>query len=61
MIAGTEAATRPFSEQAVAAAGRTAELFDVEGATHVDLYDKDEHVTRAVAKLTEFFGAHLAA
>ncbi|MFI1306246.1 alpha/beta hydrolase [Streptomyces sioyaensis] len=61
MIAGTEAATRPFSTQAVARAGRTAELFDIEGATHVDLYDKDEYVSRAVAKLSEFFGAHLAA
>ncbi|MEU7434966.1 alpha/beta hydrolase [Streptomyces sioyaensis] len=61
MIAGTEAATRPFSAQAVAKAGRTAELFDIEGATHVDLYDKDEYVTQAVAKLSEFFGAHLAA
>jgi hypothetical protein len=27
---------------------------------HIDLYDKDEYVTPAVAKLTEFFGKHLA-
>lgn len=59
MIAGTEAETRPFSEMAVAKAGPTAELFDIDGATHVDLYDRDEFVTPAVAKLEEFFKQHL--
>ncbi|MDA3644253.1 alpha/beta hydrolase [Saccharopolyspora indica] len=59
MIAGTEAATLPFSEGAVAKAGDNAELYKIEGATHVDLYDKDEYVTPAVAKLTEFFTEHL--
>lgn len=60
MIAGTEAVTRGFSDKAVADGGPTAELFLVEGATHVDLYDRDEYVTPAVAKLVEFFGKHLA-
>jgi fermentation-respiration switch protein FrsA (DUF1100 family) len=32
----------------------------IDGATHIDLYDKDEYVTPAVAKLTEFFSKHLA-
>ncbi|HEX2313610.1 MAG TPA: alpha/beta hydrolase [Thermomonospora sp.] len=61
MIAGTDAQTLPYSQDAVAAAGDTAELFTIEGATHVDLYDRDEYVTPAVAKLTEFFHRHLAA
>ncbi|GAB3681222.1 alpha/beta hydrolase [Saccharopolyspora tripterygii] len=59
MIAGTKAATLPFSEGAVAKAGDNAELHLIEGATHVDLYDKDEYLTPAVAKLTEFFNRNL--
>ncbi|MGA5200645.1 hypothetical protein [Streptomyces variegatus] len=61
MIAGSKAETLPFSQGAVAKAGNSAELFEIEGATHADLYDKDEYVTPAVAKLTEFFGKHLSA
>ncbi|GAB3556564.1 fermentation-respiration switch protein FrsA (DUF1100 family) [Actinopolyspora lacussalsi] len=60
MIAGSEAATLPHSRRAVANAGETAELHTIEGAGHVDLYDRDEPVDEAVAKLTEFFGRHLA-
>lgn len=59
MIAGSEAATLPFSQTAVEKAGDSAELFLVDGATHVDLYDRDEAVTPAVAKLSSFFGEHL--
>ena len=36
-------------------------LFVVEGATHIDLYDRPQFVMPAVAKLKEFFGRHLAA
>jgi len=36
------------------------ELHVVDGATHIDLYDRPPFVTPAVAKLTEFFGRHLA-
>ncbi|MGW7413841.1 alpha/beta hydrolase [Streptomyces sp. NPDC054863] len=60
MIAGTEAVTRGFSEKAVADSPGNAELFLVQGATHVDLYDRDLYVTPAVAKLVEFFRKHLA-
>ncbi|MET9532526.1 MULTISPECIES: alpha/beta hydrolase [unclassified Streptomyces] len=59
MIAGSEAATLPFSRTAVEKAGDSAELFVIDGATHVDLYDRDEAVTPAVAKLADFFGKHL--
>ncbi|WP_069740819.1 alpha/beta hydrolase [Streptomyces sp. EN23] len=59
MIAGTEAVTRGYSEKAVADSPGNAELFLIEGATHVDLYDRDVYVTAAAAKLTEFFRKHL--
>ncbi|QKW48997.1 alpha/beta hydrolase [Streptomyces buecherae] len=61
MIAGSRAETLPFSQGAVAHAGDSAELFVIEGATHVDLYDQSEYVGPAVAKLVDFFGHHLAA
>jgi fermentation-respiration switch protein FrsA (DUF1100 family) len=35
------------------------ELYVVEGATHIDMYDRPQFVTPAVAKLKEFFGRHL--
>lgn len=59
MIAGTEADTRHFSEDAVKQAGPTAELFDIEGASHMDLYYKDQFVTQAADKLTAFFHQYL--
>lgn len=59
MIAGTDADTRCFSQEAVAQAAEPKELFLIEGATHIDLYDKDAYVTSAVAKVPEFFGKHL--
>lgn len=59
MIAGTEADTRHFSEEAVKQAGPTAELFDIEGASHMDLYYKDNYVAQAVEKLTQFFETNL--
>ncbi|MEU6132732.1 alpha/beta hydrolase [Saccharopolyspora sp. NPDC047091] len=61
MIAGSAADTAHLSREAVAAATGPAELRTVDSATHVDLYDRDEHVTTAVAELTRFFTAHLAA
>ena len=59
MIDGTEAVTLPHSQGAVESAGESAELFTVDGATHVDLYDREEAVAPAVTKLDEFFGKHL--
>ncbi|WP_181790677.1 alpha/beta hydrolase [Streptomyces phytophilus] len=60
MIIGSGANTAYFSREAVERAAEPKELFVVEGGTHVSLYDKDEHVTPAVARLTAFFAAHLA-
>ncbi|KUM78415.1 alpha/beta hydrolase [Streptomyces curacoi] len=59
MIAGTDADTRYFTEEAIAQANEPKELYLIEGATHIDLYDKNEYVTPAVAKISEFFGKHL--
>ncbi|GHB73249.1 hypothetical protein GCM10010377_74600 [Streptomyces viridiviolaceus] len=61
MIIGSDADTGYFSREAIAKANEPKELFVIDGATHVDLYDKDEYVTLAVAKLTDFFGRNLTA
>ncbi|MFD4524507.1 hypothetical protein ACFWP7_11430 [Streptomyces sp. NPDC058470] len=36
------------------------ELHWIDGASHVDLHDKERHVGPAVAELTDFFRAHPA-
>lgn len=59
MIAGSEAESAYFSEEAIEQAAEPKQLVVIDGATHVDLYDKDEYVTPAVAELTAFFGKHL--
>jgi hypothetical protein len=35
------------------------ELHWIDGATHVSLYDKESHVTLAIAKLSHFFRSRL--
>lgn len=59
MIAGTKADTRYFSEMAIEKAKKPRELFLVEGATHVDMYDKEQYVDPAVEKLSNFFKQYL--
>ena len=61
MIVGTEAATAYLSQEAIEKAREPKELYWIEGATHVDLYDKQEYVPTAIAKLTDFFATHLSA
>lgn len=63
MIAGSKADTLYMSEEGVRAAVEPKELFVVPDATHVDLYDFKvaDHAKRAVAKLVDFFGQHIAA
>jgi hypothetical protein len=55
MIVGREAATSYMTTEAYWNAREPKEIFWIDGATHVALYDKDEYVTPAIAKLTEFF------
>ncbi|SEO55474.1 alpha/beta hydrolase [Amycolatopsis saalfeldensis] len=59
MIAGRDAETAWMSVAAFQRATGPKELHWVEGATHMDLYDKDEYVTPAVAKLAGFFKQNL--
>jgi fermentation-respiration switch protein FrsA (DUF1100 family) len=60
VIAGSKADTLFWSKEVYEKAKEPKELFVVDGATHIDLYDRPQFVTPAVAKLTEFFGKHLA-
>jgi fermentation-respiration switch protein FrsA (DUF1100 family) len=55
LIAGSKADTRSFSEQAYHLSKGKKELFIVEGATHIALYDKPEYVDQIVPKLVGFF------
>ena len=60
MIVGTAALSKWMGEDAIKMAQEPKELFWIEGATHVDLYDKPQYVTPAAAKLTEFFRSSLS-
>lgn len=57
-VTGTEAHSREFSEDAYNRAAGPKELYWVRGAGHVDLYDRVNLIPWA--KLTAFFGQHLA-
>jgi fermentation-respiration switch protein FrsA (DUF1100 family) len=59
MMVGGKAGTRFWSDEVYAKAQEPKELFVVDGATHIDMYDKPQFVTPAVAKLTEVFGKNL--
>jgi len=54
-IAGTKALTLGLSETAFKRANEPKELFKIEGATHLDLYDNDKYVDQAVNKLNLFY------
>ncbi|WP_281869822.1 alpha/beta hydrolase [Pseudomonas sp. BR1R-5] len=56
-IAGEDAHSREFSEEAYRLAGEPKELVIVPGAGHVDLYDRVALIP--FGKLTSFFGEHL--
>jgi uncharacterized protein len=60
VITGSKADTLFWSEEVHKKAKEPKELFVVDGATHIDLYDKPQFVTPAVAKLTGFFSQHLS-
>ena len=54
-IAGSKADTKIFSDQAYNLAKGKKELFVIDGATHIALYDKPEYVNQIVPKLVDFF------
>jgi fermentation-respiration switch protein FrsA (DUF1100 family) len=59
VIAGSKADTLFWSQDVIKRAKDPKELYIVEGASHMDMYDRPQYVTPAVAKLTAFFGTHL--
>jgi uncharacterized protein len=60
MIVGERAESAYFSEDAYSKASEPKELFVVPGATHVDLYDRPQHMAKSIEKLATFFDQHLA-
>ena len=59
LIAGSEADTLSVSQDALERAAEPKELMIVDGASHVDLYYKDEYVPSVAAKLVDFYHQHL--
>lgn len=59
LITGSVSDTRYFSEEAYSKANEPKELFVVQGASHVAMYDVPEYVEQAVKKLTDFFAKNL--
>lgn len=60
VIAGSQADTISYSKKLIdKAASNQKELFVIEGATHVDLYDKVEFVDPAIEKIAEFYKTYL--
>lgn len=55
LIVGSEADTIYFSDSAYEKALEPKEMYRVNGATHVDLYDKSPFVEEVAKKLTDFF------
>jgi hypothetical protein len=60
MIAGRDAVTSWMSVEAFQKALGPKELLWIDGAMHNDLYDKEQYVGPAIAKLTGFFTKNLA-
>jgi fermentation-respiration switch protein FrsA (DUF1100 family) len=59
-VAGSQAESLWQSREtfdALKAAGK--EFFIIDGANHIDLYDREPYVSQAVAKMSEFFAKHL--
>jgi len=61
-VVGSEAVTRPYTERFVEAKTQGSnEIKVIEGAYHVQAYDRPEYVSQAVGALSRFFQQHLAA
>lgn len=59
LIAGREAITKWISQEAYQKAKENKEFYWIDGASHVDLYDKREYVMAAIDKLNNFFSVNL--
>jgi fermentation-respiration switch protein FrsA (DUF1100 family) len=58
-IVGTKAGSRWQGELAYKMTNSPKELFYIDGATHMDLYDGKQYVPQVVIKVKEFFGKNL--
>jgi len=56
VIAGSKADTLFWSEDVIKKAKEPKEIHIVEGATHMDMYDRPQFVAPAAARLAVFFG-----
>jgi uncharacterized protein len=59
MVVGGKADTKFWSDEVYAKAQEPKELFVVEGATHIDMYDRPQYVEPAVVKLSKYFQKYL--
>lgn len=59
MIAGSEAETLWITKEGYENANEPKELFLLEGASHVALYDREVYVNPAISKLNDFFRSSL--
>lgn len=59
MIVGRNALTAHQTTAAFEEAKQPKELFWIDGASHVDLYDKEPYLPTAVSKLASFFSSRL--
>jgi fermentation-respiration switch protein FrsA (DUF1100 family) len=59
LIAGSEADTLYFSQDAYERATEPKELMIIDGASHIDLYHKAEYVPTVASKLADFYHQHL--
>ena len=59
MVVGTRAVTAWMSIEAFQKATGPKEFHWIDGASHVDLYDKEQYVGPAVEKLARFFADKL--
>jgi fermentation-respiration switch protein FrsA (DUF1100 family) len=55
VIAGSKADTKIYSERAYELSKGPKELFIVEGATHMAMYDTPDYVDQAITKMVSFF------
>ncbi|WP_182902635.1 alpha/beta hydrolase [Microbispora sp. H10830] len=60
MIVGTRAVTSWMSIDAFQRATGPKEIYWLDGASHVDLYDKKNYVDHAVERIARFFGENLS-
>ena len=58
-IAGENAVSKYFSEDAYSKAAEPKELFVIKDATHVDLYDVPKYMDQVLAKLDSYFKKYL--